>query len=109
MKLHERLDMIAQSRAVKYTTSTQWWKLIEEFLKDRKLELIKRICLKAGMKGNTMTRLTEEEVDQYRKEVVDIDWFLKLPEWYIKDEVNESPDKELEEDHFKDVLNTNVL
>ena len=56
-----------------------------------------------------MVALKEEEVDQYRKELVDIDRFLSIPSGFINEAIEGKPSEQLEEDHFKDILTENVL
>ena len=109
MKLHNKLDWKEQSQAVSYMVKTKWWKLIEEFLVDEKINLIKNITLKRGIKNGKAYELTETQIDQYRKQLVDIEWFLNIPGWYIEEALEEAPKEELEESLLDDVLNTDVL
>ena len=50
MKLFEKLNAREQSLAMTDLVRRRGWKLIEEFLLEKKKELIKKICLKAGYK-----------------------------------------------------------
>lgn len=109
MELHDRLDMKERSRAMTYLVKTKWWKLLEEFIREKKLDLVKKICLKAWVKNWTRVWLTEQEVDQYRKELVDIDWIMSIPHWYINDAVEQQPDETLWDDVLDNVLSENVL
>jgi len=56
-----------------------------------------------------MTRLQEIQIDDYRKELADIDWMMKLPQSYIQENKKEDPDTELTKEHYKDELNFDVL
>ena len=107
--LHDKMTMEEQSSAMKYMVATKWWKLLEEWLKAKKLDLVDKILLKKGMIGWMMTKLNESQVDDYRKELVDIDYLLKLPNWYIQENKKDDPDTELTEEHYKEELNFDVL
>lgn len=107
--LHDKLTVEEQSNAMKYMIATKWWKLLEEWLRAKKLDLINKILLKKGMINWVMTRLAEEQIDDYRKELVDIDYLLKLPESYIQENKKDDPDTELTEEHYKEELNFDVL
>ena len=107
--LHDKMTMEEQSNAMSYMISTKWWKLLVESMKEKKLDLINKILLKKGMIGWAMTRLQEIQIDDYRKELADIDWMMKLPQSYIQENKKEDPDTELTKEHYKDELNFDVL